>query len=111
MKTAKHRLIDHNHLNTWRLEPCDSHLWGETKPGHKSTDEMVVISKREYRRLNILQGILLIILLGILPGLVMADDAIKMDEVTSGTLFTKSASGSLHHALLLNSEVEFNISG
>ncbi len=109
--TTKNRLIDHNHLNTWKLEPCDTHLWRHKSLKKSSTDDMVIISKREYRRLNILQGILLIILLGVMPGLVMANDYVDMGEVGSGTLFIRSASGVLQQALLMSSEVEFDISG
>ena len=109
-KPANHRLIDHNHCDTIDLQPCDAHLWQAKKPVRVSSPDVVVISKAEYRRLNLLQGILLIILLAILPGLVFANDAINFDQVSTGTLFTQSPAGR-QQAMLMNSDVEFDISG
>ncbi len=50
----------------------------------KQSADWVVISRGEYRRLNVFQGLLLFILLGLLPGLVWANSQVIDDNVKTG---------------------------
>jgi len=112
MKTATHRLIDHNHLQTLDLHPRDAHLWQPAKSVKPHCQpRLVLIPRREYRRLQLLQGLLLFILLGLLPGLVLAEPMALPDSIHAGSFFTRSATGGYQQALRLQSQVHFQISG
>lgn len=86
-------------------------LWLKRLAKQNKTPEWVVISKQEYRRLNFFQGVLLIILLGLLPGLVLANNDDIPTNVKAGSLFVKSPSGEMQEALRMESDVHFAISG
>jgi Ca-activated chloride channel homolog len=84
----------------------------------RSVSGWVIIEKSEYRRLNIFQGILLVILLGLLPGLVFAEadqDLNKESEwgrgIDAGSFLIKSENGQYHSALRMDSEVHFEVNG
>lgn len=112
MKIAVHRLIDTNPVDRFELHPQDMHLWrssGATRSLRH--DDLVLITRREYRRLNIFLGILLFILLGLLPGLVQAEPAGLPDDIGAGSFFLRPEQGPMKPALRLNSEVHFDIGG
>jgi len=77
----------------------------------KQSSDKILISRGEYLRLNIFQGLLLFILLGLLPGLVMANSNNIPDDIKAGSLFFKTISGQTLEAMRMESYVNFEISG
>ncbi|MCW9015236.1 MAG: marine proteobacterial sortase target protein [Gammaproteobacteria bacterium] len=96
-------------VNQRNLIVGKSPSFSSAKAGPEPHTEYIVISKSEYRRLHILQGLLLIVLLGLLPGLVLASPL--PENITAGSLFVKQATGELQPALRLETDVQFDISG
>jgi Ca-activated chloride channel homolog len=77
----------------------------------KRSSDWIVISRDEYRRLNVFQGLMLFILLAFLPGLVFAGVQSIPDDIKAGSLFLKDDSGVTQQAVRMESEVDFEISG
>jgi Ca-activated chloride channel family protein len=112
MTSTSHRLIDHNHLQTLDLQPRDVHLWRSPRPAkRRDCHRQLVIGKRKCRRLLLLQGLLLFIVLGLLPGLVLAEPMGLSDDIGAGSFFTRTPAGVYRQALRLQSQVHFDISG
>ncbi len=106
------RLIDHGLVDTIKLNPENADLWRpRVKRRRRREDEPVVISRRRYRRLLLMQGLLLFVLLGLLPGLVLAKPAPLPDDIGAGSFFIQSARGEWREALRMESDVHFDISG
>ncbi len=61
--------------------------------------------------LRLLQGVLLFVVLGFLPGLVLALPAEIPNDLGAGSLYVRSAQGGYQEALRLQSDVHFAISG
>ena len=94
------------------LQPRDVHLWSDARsrarPRHS---EAVVITRHEYRRLQLMQGVLLFILLGLLPGLLLASPVNLPDDIRAGRFFMQSGDGQIREAMRMNSQVKIGISG
>jgi len=76
----------------------------------------VILDKSEYKKLNIFQGILLFILIGLLPGLVFAESNIVKNnssraEIGAGGFLIKSGQNQYKPALRMESEVHFEVNG
>ena len=94
------------------LNPRDAHLWSNVRSRSRAHQvRAVVITRREFRRLQLMQGVLLFILLGLLPGLVLARPVGLPDDIRAGSFFMQSDDGQLHEAMRMNSQVKIDISG
>ncbi len=109
IRTNYRAVIKRNHSGECRVVTQRHYLWQASS--HHVSPHWRLVSVSSQRHRNFFQGLLLLILLGLLPGMVWASEIALPAEIKAGSFFVRGDSGVTQEALRLNSEADFNISG